>query len=151
MDNQDKDKNDMTYHRESLYVTLDRYYGNQKVEYYSDILLFNSWELSEEVYGDGRYKNIICGYFVTTDHMVFISTHGNQDGSIQHYDEILDLLTDPFLDGFEFYIHCCYPRLIKQHNPELPILSPNHDDITRISAPLDLTDNTCEWFITSLG
>lgn len=143
----------MTYKRKSLMETVNGIeFDRREVEFYDNIKFYHAWQYDDLINTPmyGKYKNIACGFFVTQNNIVLISTHGDLNGYIQYLDEILDLLTDPMLDGLEFKIHCCYPKQVKDKYPELPILSTNHSDTTSISCPLDLSDNSVEWIITIL-
>jgi hypothetical protein len=82
----------------------------------------------------GAYSFASAGIFICSDKLVIIASHGNDNGNIQSYDQIIDTITDPIYDGYEIVIHCCYPNQVAIAHPELSeyILSKHHKDVTRM-------------------
>ena len=56
---------------------------------------------------------------ITRDDEIIIATHGGEDGTITHYNEILDILTDPLYNKYTKHIHCCFQKQVAEKHPEL--------------------------------
>lgn len=91
--------------------------------------------------------NIMCCAVVTEYNDIMIVTHGDKNGTIYYYNEILDILTDPNFSEYEIGIHCCFPRQVCEKHPELRDYITNNECgvktaslIAVYSTNLDLTE-----------